>query len=372
MGSDMAPAACGKESIETRILVPPVSTPGLAEALGSPLLTGDAALRNVPGCEAVAEIVRVMDQQHPVSVRGPLYVQGGSNPRRSDVTDITPGDGGIADDPQTKKPFYKRWWFIALAVLFGLAIIGGIVDAGEDDEAAGTTVAPADITSSAETEPVASSAGVETTTTAAETTTTAEATTTTTTEATTTTTTEATTTTTQPLWESFTVEGRGDDVIDFGIPGDEAAVLEFTHTGSSNFAVISYTAAADRIDLLVNTIGSYTGARPANFLSGEEISELEITADGPWTVTARPLAESPMMDSISEGSGDEVLLYVGDDSRLTATHDGDSNFAIWAWSTNGRDLLVNEIGPYEGTVRIDPAAMVIEISADGNWTLQTS
>lgn len=268
-----------------------------------------------------------------------------------------------------------------LAAFVILIIIGSV--AGDDQDAADTTVSAADTTATTgtssttlqpttTTQPTTSTADGSTTTTEA-TTTTTEATTTTAQPTTTTTepTTTTTTTTTVPTFEAFTVEGTGDDVIDFSIPGDEPAVAEIAHTGSSNFAVLSYTAQGERIDLLVNTIGSYEGNRPVNFLQGEEVGELEITADGPWTITGRPLTDSPELEESYEGTGDEVLLYTGTASRLAITHSGESNFVVLAWSSDDRDLLVNEIGPYEGTVRIDPSALVIEITADGAWTLQT-
>lgn len=36
---------------------------------------------------------------------------------------------------------------------------------------------------------------------------------------------------------------------------------------------------------------------------------------------------------------------------------------------NRRDLLVNEIGSYDGTVRLGSDALVLEIAADGDWTV---
>jgi hypothetical protein len=53
---------------------------------------------------------------------------------------------------------------------------------------------------------------------------------------------------------------------------------------------------------------------------------------------------------------------------LSITHDGGSNFVVRAW-TDRRDLLVNEIGPYDGTVRSPTGTVVFEVNADGAWTL---
>lgn len=168
------------------------------------------------------------------------------------------------------------------------------------------------------------------------------------------------------VFEPIVLEGSGDDIIDVPVITDSIIVATFTHQGSSNFAVVSYNQAGDRISLLVNEIGNHQGTVPFNF--SEAPAELEITASGPWSVTLSDLLEQPIYDgSLFEGSGSQVLLVSTDSSRLTATHNGQSNFAILGWGDR-RDLLVNEIGPYDGTVRLgNPLAL--EIKADGQWTL---
>ena len=52
----------------------------------------------------------------------------------------------------------------------------------------------------------------------------------------------------------------------------------------------------------------------------------------------------------------------------TLTHNGDSNFSVWAWGTT-RDLLVNEIGAYDGTVLVESGLFIWDVSADGDWTV---
>ena len=54
-----------------------------------------------------------------------------------------------------------------------------------------------------------------------------------------------------------------------------------------------------------------------------------------------------------------------DDGRYT----GESNFAIWVYSTDDRDLLVNAIGTYSGTVFSIAGAFLYDIEADGDWTM---
>ena len=61
--------------------------------------------------------------------------------------------------------------------------------------------------------------------------------------------------------------------------------------------------------------------------------------------------------------------FADDGGAATLSHDGDSNFAIWAWGVAGRDLLVNEIGAYDGTVLVESGLSIWDITADGNWTV---
>ncbi|MDH3399020.1 MAG: hypothetical protein OEM81_14500, partial [Acidimicrobiia bacterium] len=124
-------------------------------------------------------------------------------------------------------------------------------------------------------------------------------------------------------------------------------------------------------DLLVNEIGAYSGTRPVNHWSSDEkVRHLDITSSGPWTVNVKPLCTAAAMTGSSiSGSGDSVIL-VSQSGPATITHNGSSNFFVWSYqSSSDRDLEVNEIGPYNGTVLIDAGTDYLEIGADGNWTV---
>ena len=242
-----------------------------------------------------------------------------------------------------------------------LIVITALTDTSGDDEsdtATGETASATSVTTEATSTSAATTASTEpmTTTTAAPTTTTTQPT---------------TTTTTEPPWEEFTVEGSGDDVVDLVVRGDDPAILSITYEGGRNFSVLSYDSSGDRIDLLVNVIGQYSGRVPVNFSVGEEVVELEITASGSWSITVQQLSSATAFSDSVSGVGDDVVAYLSTSSRITATHDGDRNFVVQAWSADGRDLLVNDIGAYDGTVRIDPGAILIVVNADGAWTLTT-
>jgi len=238
-----------------------------------------------------------------------------------------------------KKPVYQRPWFIVVAGLIVLSILFG---GGDDDGDPAATEAPAlvvDATPDPAPEP--ESAPVPEPEPEPE---------------------------PEPVatFEAIVIEGRGDDIIDVPVVTDTPLVATFTHRGSSNFAVVSYDSSGGRISLLVNDIGAYTGTVPLNFTSPP--AELEITADGAWSVTISDVRDQPVYDGAAAGSGDQVLLVTAAAGRLAATHDGRSNFAVLAWGDR-RTLMVNEIGAYSGTVRL-PEALALEIKADGNWTLE--
>lgn len=263
-------------------------------------------------------------------------------------------------EPTKSKPWYKRWWVWAIVGVVVVIAIAGSMSGSEEagDAEAGTTT---------------TIAAEETTTTAAEETTTTAAEATTTTEAPTTTTEATTTTTTLPpvLAEG---SGSGDDVVEIDIP-NVPVIATFTHTGGSNFAVWSLDAAFENIDLLVNTIGAYDGTRPMQF-DGEGVSGFEISAGGAWTYVIAPLSETEQVECPTEGEGDDVVAvtnFMSGGGAADLTFDADANFAIWAWGAEGRDLIVNDIGPYEGTVRVQSGLFLWDITGnEGSWSIDCS
>jgi hypothetical protein len=56
---------------------------------------------------------------------------------------------------------------------------------------------------------------------------------------------------------------------------------------------------------------------------------------------------------------------------VTATHDGDGNFSVLAYSPDGyEELLFNEIGPFNGqsALEIDPeTTLILDVEANGAW-----
>lgn len=268
------------------------------------------------------------------------------------------------------QPFYKRWWFILLAAVL---IVGGIGNAlGGGSKGAGTATSAASApqaspgrsdataastSASAEAAAKASAAAASEKAAAAKASASAAAA-------------EAAAAKAAAATQSFS--GKGDSVVTFEDLPSDAVIVTLTHAGASNFAVWSVDGNGAQLKLLVNEIGKYSGVVPLNFDS--EPAALKIKASGAWTVSTIPATSAPRWDGTApySGKGDSVLIVKDAAEGLTpvnVTNGGSSNFVVRAWSTSGTDLLVNEIGKYQGTVLIPSRTLLLEVKSSGNWTL---
>ena len=165
--------------------------------------------------------------------------------------------------------------------------------------------------------------------------------------------------------------GTGDQIVDFDNPFGFSTV-HLTHQGRSNFIVHSVNAANENIGSLANAIGNYDGYRLLDLHDDDHTKRFSVKADGPWTITVYPLAiqytrfcEIP---GVCEGKGDDVIAFHGGTpDTITFIHEGQSNFIVHSLG-NSFKSLVNEIGPYTGTVLVPGDAVILEILADGKWT----
>lgn len=174
-----------------------------------------------------------------------------------------------------------------------------------------------------------------------------------------------------PVPADLVLTGHGDAVIKASaVDGaDEPGVATITHDGKSNFAVWSLDANVTQLDLLVNTIGAYNGTVLFGKQSTQHTESLQITADGNWTVTLHSIRALRTFDATgTTGHGDDVLIYRGNAGAATLTHDGSSNFAVWTYGDQ-TNLVVNQIGAYNGTVRWTKGPEIVTVTADGNWSI---
>lgn len=167
--------------------------------------------------------------------------------------------------------------------------------------------------------------------------------------------------------DNFWAEGSGDYVAT-GLKVTGYGVLHIEYYGEGNFSVISYEN-DNYDDLLVNEIGNYSGDV---LVDHSGTFELEISAEGSWKITSSGLS----VDDVTSfsGTGDCVTgLTSHGGGTWEISHNGDSNFAVIEYGLNEgyMDLLVNEIGDYNGTVKVESGDDIFfKVSADGAWSIK--
>jgi hypothetical protein len=153
------------------------------------------------------------------------------------------------------------------------------------------------------------------------------------------------------------------------------ALAHITYAGARNFVVWNYDPTGEQIDLLVNTIGPYDGVRPIDFVEGENTARFQVESSAEWTIEVLPITEvrREQVPGTFSGVGDNVVFIDGGTPDLLKANasTAHSNFVVWAYG-NDRDLLVNEIAPYTGTVVIRSAPFLLVIEAEGAWTLEVT
>jgi hypothetical protein len=165
-----------------------------------------------------------------------------------------------------------------------------------------------------------------------------------------------------------TATGASDNLVTLPA-GATAGIVTATYNGSGNFSISVLDANNQSTgELLVNTIGAYSGTTGYGFTAFGKGVTLEVSADAAWTITVSPVSAAPILTA--SGTGDGVFLYGGPLGQLTASYNGSSNFVIEQQTGAGFSdpLLINTIGAYAGTVPISAGPSVFTIEADGAWT----
>jgi hypothetical protein len=121
-------------------------------------------------------------------------------------------------------------------------------------------------------------------------------------------------------------------------------------------------------DLLVNTIGNYDG-RVSTIFGNDKDKYLEISSEGSWRVTFSPIIAMPELANNQVMTGDDVIALKSNALKLNIKNTGESNFVVRGITSDYKvDLLVNEIGNYEGTVpNRDYKILVVE--SKGTWQI---
>jgi len=173
----------------------------------------------------------------------------------------------------------------------------------------------------------------------------------------------------------FVYEGTGDDYIRIEKPDDLGIMRIEGNSQGRHFSVLGYYDDGSRGNLFVNTTEAYEGIVPLDFRDNENTEFLEIKAVGSWMIEILPLGAArhwlDVPGTIS-GNGDDIVIVEPEAEPFRATISGNEkgrHFSVQGWG-NRRELLVNTTEKYQGTVRIDPSTIVLQITAVGNWTVE--
>lgn len=163
--------------------------------------------------------------------------------------------------------------------------------------------------------------------------------------------------------------GTGDSVVELPV-GATAGIVSSTHNGSGNFAIVDLDANIQpTLDLLANTIGTYTGGAPYGISGLGTPVRLQITADGDWTLNIVPISAAAPLTLPVDAVGSGVYLYDGAAVTVAMTHQGQGNFAVMQYGGLVPGFPVNTIGAYIGTVALTAGPAVPVVTADGNYSI---
>lgn len=177
----------------------------------------------------------------------------------------------------------------------------------------------------------------------------------------------STTTPTPKPFEPILINGQGDDVAREEL-GSGVFIANIQYKGDSNFSV--WTHAGDDKDLTVNTIGDYEGSHV--LWGGDTI--FEVTASDSWSIEIDTANQLKTINA--SGHGDTCPGYyiarANDSGVYQITHNGERNFSVWMYTSTTTDLLVNEIGQYEGKKLIELSEgeiVLFQVTANGDWSI---
>ncbi len=168
-------------------------------------------------------------------------------------------------------------------------------------------------------------------------------------------------------FEPVTASGSGEDVVELP-DGVSAAYVTVEDVSGEGVRTYGVDEAGDVTGAgVVSLDAGGTGNGVVGVESYEDPAGIEVSARGDWEMTIAPISTAPALPD--SGSGPGAFLYEGPGGEATLSHDGESNFIGLQYGDSSSNLLVNEIGAYEGTGTLEPGPSLVTIAADGSWEL---
>lgn len=239
-----------------------------------------------------------------------------------------------------KKPFWKKKRFIIPAAIVAFFVIVGACSGGARQQS-GTSIDPAPTSTAAPTPADTAAAPPATSAPPA-----------------------APPAPAPPAVQTATFNGVGDDIVTIDLGGNPGVITFQCPTCSRNTVLQTN----GRDSLLVNTIGAYQGSHLVDMQETSNTTELTIRANSAWTVTVADVSTAPRTAGAATGSGDGVVFMEANTNKATITYTGERNFTVHGYGGTRRELAVNEIGSYQGTVRLTLPGYV-QVNSSGDWTI---
>lgn len=163
--------------------------------------------------------------------------------------------------------------------------------------------------------------------------------------------------------------GQGNGKADFPF-ADSTGLATITNEGTGAFGVWTVGADGSRQAQIVDRQGAYVGTRRFAATNGRVTFEVE--SDGPWSIEVKPAIKARTWNRADPltGDGDDVaLLFPQPNGDVGVTVISDGAIGIAAYAGGSKHELINGNGTFRGEVVLPAGTSLLEISADGAWSI---
>ncbi|MFB7539363.1 TerD family protein [Streptomyces zaomyceticus] len=185
-----------------------------------------------------------------------------------------------------------------------------------------------------------------------------------------------------PVFEPFTITGRGSDVITTPARVPAGPVLfEVAHQGGGHFAVVPLDRRnKEGASLFNTTVPDYRGSTVTPAPEDRPL-RLRLIGENDWVARVKPVAAARRLERTMAGYGDEALLHLGGAADLRVDFKGSpgggGSIALWVHEVTGqtelthvgRTLALNTSDRILQTVPLPPGPALLLLIAEGPWSL---
>jgi hypothetical protein len=190
------------------------------------------------------------------------------------------------------------------------------------------------------------------------------------------------------VFEPGRFQGVGDAVVDIAAFSTVDAIVHAHHDGAGEFSVYTVDQYGEPMGRLVNSVGNVDGLYPLGWAGLDRMlaephdadvdaMQLDVRADGAWTIEISPLTEIEQWDG-SERSGrdSDIVIWSGPESLMeySTTH---ADFLLTIEQGRGQAKLNNTSPVVVGDVGVERIPFtdgIVRVSAfgDGKWTIKST